>query len=122
MTSEGLSILRGTLQGEKNINKQGQNMGLELHHDKGNRGFAVILVFGAAIEGWDQLWPTLGCEVPCGVWSYSVGDAESVMHGVGPGSGLRIVLVFCVHAVMARGVDHLGRKVEWGKKTQSASK
>ena len=55
-------------------------------------------------------------------WSYSVGDAESVMHGVGPGLGLRAVLVFCVHAVMARGVDYLGLKVDWGKKTQSASK
>ena len=47
---------------------------------------------------------------------------NKVANGVGPGSGLRAVLVFCVHAVMARGVDYLGLKVDWGKKTQSASK
>ena len=118
-TGSDMPRVKGKLQGESNMTETGDNRGLELHYDTGNIGHTVILVFGAPIEGWHQLWPTVGCEVPCGVWSYSIGDAESLLHGVGAGRGFRVVLCFCVHHAMARGVDKHGRKVLWCEKRQS---
>ena len=49
--------------------------------------------------------------VPCGVWSYSIADAEWLLHGVGSGSGFRIVLVFCSHRAIVEGVDSNGKRV-----------
>ena len=50
------------------------------------------------------------------LWPYSIADAESLLHGVGPGSGFRIVLVFCVHYTVAHGTDRRGWPVLWGQK------
>ena len=36
---------------------------LYLHLDKGNIEFTLVLVFGAPMEGWPQLFPTVGCVV-----------------------------------------------------------
>ena len=118
-TAQGMPILTGKLQGESNVDAKGFNLGLELHHDENNIGHTVVLVFGAPIKGWHQLWPTTGCEVPCGVWSYSVGDAESLLHGVGAGEGFRVVLVYCVHRAMSCAVDEKGKRVLFREKKQS---
>jgi hypothetical protein len=78
----------------------------------------VVMVFGAPIEGWPQLFPTVGCVIPCGVWSYSIADAECLLHGVGPGSGFRIVLVFCSHRAIVEGADRNGKRVRFDLKQQ----
>ena len=92
---------------------------LYLHLDKGNIEFTLVLVFGAPMEGWPLLFPTVGCVVPCGVWSYHVADAEWLLHGVGMGSGFRIVLVFCSHRAIVEGVDRDGKRVRFDLKRQA---
>ena len=95
---------------------------LYLHLDTGNIDYTIVLVFGAPMQGWPELFPTVGCVAPCGVWSYSVTDAECLLHGVGFGSGFRIVLVFCSHRAIVEGVDRNGKRVRWELKKQSGAK
>jgi hypothetical protein len=60
----------------------------------------------------------VGCVIPCGVWSYSIADAECLLHGVGLGSGFRIVLVFCSHRAIVEGADRNGKRVRFDLKQQ----
>ena len=99
------------LQGERNVTKEGESAGLDLHVDEENISFTVVLVFGTDLHGFEQLYPTMGVRVGVGCWAFASANAASLLHAVARGGGFRVALVYAIHECMARGHDHKGKPV-----------
>ena len=97
---------------ESNLAEDGTNKGMDLHKDK-NSGDTVVLFLGE-FNGHAQLWPSCGVAIPLGCWGATVGNSRDLLHGVGPGCGLRITLVYTVHeSVTQSGRTAWGAEVAW---------
>jgi hypothetical protein len=85
--------------------------GLYLHRDSNNDKMGAILVWGAALEGFDQRYVTLSLRLPIPGWSLVIGDFRHLLHCVTQGAGLRFSLVIASHTSTTQGVDEVGREV-----------
>jgi len=96
---------------EKNVHDDnGDSKGMDLHTDD-RSGFTIVLVIGALLDGFHQLYPSSGVGVPLACWSWTSSNARDLLHAVSRGSGFRIGLVYTVHTSMATGVTSTGDKI-----------
>ena len=97
---------------ESNLAKDGTNKGMDIHTDN-NSADTVVLTIGA-FGGHAQLWPSCGVAIPLQCWGASVANSRDLLHGVGPGTGFRITLVYTVHMSVAdSGKTAWGADVAW---------
>ena len=120
-------VIHGGLQGESNTvsspdqTKHGMSKGLDLHFDESDFSFSVVLVVGQRLEGFDQLYPTLGLRLGCPCWAYVAADSAALMHAVSQGRGVRLAFVFAIHEVMWSGVSSTGKPVVWSELREAQS-
>ena len=97
---------------EGNFHDNGDGKGMDLHRDR-HSGYTIVLVIGALIEGFKQLYPTCGVGIPLACWAWTSSNSRELLHAVSRGRGLRIGLLYTVHTSMASGATSTGREVAW---------
>ena len=97
---------------EPNIAQDNTNKGMDIHKDK-NSGDTVVLTLGS-FHGHPQLWPSCGLAIPLECWGGTTANSRHLLHGVGPGRGFRVTIVYTVHMSVAKGGRTVaGREVAW---------
>ena len=97
---------------EPNIAQDNTNKGMDIHKDK-NSGDTVVLTLGS-FHGHPQLWQSCGLAIPLECWGGTTANSRHLLHGVGPGRGFRVTLVYTVHMSVAKGGRTVaGREVAW---------
>ena len=104
-SKDGQSIAR-----EENVHENGDSKGMDLHTDE-RSGYTIVLVLGALLKGFTQLYPSSGVGVPLACYAWTSSNARDLLHAVSSGSGFRIGLVYTVHTAMATGITSTGHKI-----------
>jgi len=99
---------------ERNTHDNGDSKGMDLHLDR-NTGYTVVLVIGALIKWFNQIYPTSGVSTGLACSSYSCSNSHDFLHAVARGTGFRIALIYTVHTSIATGVtdNSMERPLAW---------